>query len=131
MLPGDVGRARLCALEEIRMVAALAKLHDDVQETGTVCPAGDCLEIFLEKGRIVLSLHVRHADLQDGLLLGWERLLHVTLETSEQEGAENLVKLLNDLCFSFFAAVPTNLEPFIEFLRGGEDFRQQKVEQRP
>ena len=55
-----------------------------------VSPAIDSLDILLQQGGIVLLLHLGHADLEDGLLLGRQALFHITLQTSQQEWAQHL-----------------------------------------
>ena len=45
------------------------------------------LDILLQERSIVLLLHLRHANLEDGLFLGWQALLHICLQPPQQEGA--------------------------------------------
>ena len=45
---------------------------------------------LLEEGGVVLLLHLAHADLEDGLLLGRQALLHVRLQPPQQEGPQHL-----------------------------------------
>lgn len=45
---------------------------------------------LLQKGSVELLLHLAHADLQDGLLLGRQALLHVALQPPQQKGPQHL-----------------------------------------
>eukprot|EP00955_Chlamydomonas_euryale_P044250 352838-Chlamydomonas_euryale.AAC.1 len=69
---------------------ALAQLHDHVEQLGAVCAALQRLHVLLDEACVPLALHLRHADLQDRLLLRREALLHVALHAAQQEGAQNL-----------------------------------------
>lgn len=90
MLASKVWRPWLGTLEQVGVVAAFAELHDDVEEAGPVCPSIHSLNVLLEKSRIVLLLHLAHADLQDGLLLGRQPLFHVTLQSPQEKRPQNL-----------------------------------------
>ena len=70
----------LDATEEVRVVAALAHLHDDVEDGGpAAAPAAPRVEDQVlvpgEQVLVELLLHGAHADVQDGLGLGRQRLL--------------------------------------------------------
>lgn len=90
MLPSEEWGPRLGPLEEIGVVAAFAQLHDNVQKPRAVSSPIHSLDIFLEQGCIVLLLHLAHPNLEDGLLLGRQRLLHIAFQTAQQEGPEHL-----------------------------------------
>lgn len=97
MVARDVGGAGLDALEEVRVVAALAQLHDDVEQLGPVGGALDGVDVRLEQGAVLVSLHVGHADFEDRLLFGGQRFFDVRLEAAQQEGAQYFVQLGHDL----------------------------------
>ena len=90
MLPSEVGRSWLCPLEQVGVVAALAELHDDVQQPRSVCTPIHGFYVLLKESSIVLLLHLAHPNLQDGLLLWRQRLLDVALQTPQQEGPQDL-----------------------------------------
>ena len=50
----------------------------------------DGFNVLLEQGSIVFLLHVRHPNLEDGLLLGRQALLHICLQPPQQEGPQHL-----------------------------------------
>lgn len=50
----------------------------------------DSLDVLLQKSSVVLLLHLRHAHLQDGLLLWRQALLHIGLQPPQQEWPEHL-----------------------------------------
>jgi hypothetical protein len=114
------------------MVAALAQLHDNVEETclafllarGTV----DGINVLFKQHTVPLALHVGHADVEVDLLLGEERVLDIGLDTTQEEGAEDLVELL-DNGIRFIAVL--GLEPFVKVFARGEDVGKDKVEQSP
>ncbi len=164
VVAGGEGRPRLCALEQVRVVAALAQLHHDVEQPRPVRACGrhsalsetyckeqqfdvrcsrrpqarvgrcggtnqhgavsmahalyalcsalewhecrgcrrrfwscfgtrtavDGLDVLLQQRGVVLLLHLRHAHLQDGLLLWRQPLLHVALQPPQQERPQHL-----------------------------------------
>ena len=90
VVPRGEGWPRLRPLEEVGVVAALAQLHGDVEEAGALPPAVHHIDVLLEEGAVQLLLHLAHAHLQNGLLLGGEAPLHVRLQAAEEEGAEDL-----------------------------------------
>ena len=55
-----------------------------------VSAAIDSLNVFLQQRCIVLLLHVRHANLEDGLLLGRQTLLHIRLQPPQQKWPQHL-----------------------------------------
>jgi len=55
VLPRQEGRPRLRALEEVGVVAALAQLHDDVQEAAAVGAAVEGLDVLLEQRGVPLG----------------------------------------------------------------------------
>eukprot|EP00955_Chlamydomonas_euryale_P098398 365142-Chlamydomonas_euryale.AAC.8 len=72
------------------MVAALAQLHDHVEQLGAVGASLQRLHVLLQQARVPLALHLRHANLKDRLLLRREALLHVALHAAQQKGAQDL-----------------------------------------
>jgi len=98
---GGEGRPGLNAVKEVRVVAALAKLHDNVKEAGFSLPlsnsAIDCVNILHEELLVKIALQLGHGDVELDLFLGLEGLLHLRLEPSQQEGFEDLVELLNNI----------------------------------
>mmetsp|Transcript_8046 Transcript_8046/g.19965 ORF Transcript_8046/g.19965 Transcript_8046/m.19965 type:complete len:209 (-) Transcript_8046:1229-1855(-) len=91
VLAGKVGRAGLGALEQVRVVAALAQLHDHVEKARAVTARVDHLDVLLQRALVKLLLHVAHADLEDHLLLGRETLLYLRLKAPQEERAEHFV----------------------------------------
>jgi hypothetical protein len=89
-LTRDVGRPWLRPLEQVGVVAALAQLHDHVEQAGAVRATIQRSNVLLQQGGVPLALHLAHADLEDGLLLGRQPALHVALDAAQQEGAQHL-----------------------------------------
>mmetsp|Transcript_32858 Transcript_32858/g.77904 ORF Transcript_32858/g.77904 Transcript_32858/m.77904 type:complete len:460 (-) Transcript_32858:740-2119(-) len=125
----DERRPRLRPLEQVRVVAALSELHDDVEEARALRPAVDGLDVLLQEGRVVLLLHRAHADLEDRLLLWREPALHVALDTPKQERPQNLVQLLDDLRLAL--APDADAKPLVKLLAAREDLGQEEVEEGP
>jgi hypothetical protein len=72
-------------------------------------------------------LHVGHANVQINLLLRQQALLHIALDTTEQEGSQNTVKLLDDCILILFLA----REPLVKSLCITKNIWKQEVEQGP
>jgi len=97
VVAGEERRARLGALEQVRVVAALAQLHDHVEQARAVRAPVDGGHVLLQERLVPLALHLGHADFQDGLFFGRQAALDVRLEAAQQEGAQDLVQLAHDL----------------------------------
>ncbi|KAI6748785.1 hypothetical protein HG531_007732 [Fusarium graminearum] len=87
MLVGGVRRAWLGTFEQIRMVAALSKLHDNVEQSSlgltlAAC-AVDSVDVLFQNLLIPLDLHFRHTQIDVDFLLGQQALLHVALHTTQ------------------------------------------------
>src|SRR5699024_8806804 len=115
----------------VRVVAALAQLHDDVEESclglALAARAVDSVNVLLQDLFVPFDLHVGHAQVQVDLLLGQKTLFDVTLDSAKQEWAENAVQLLDN---GVLVAVLAG-EPLIKSLRVAENIGQQEVEERP
>ena len=80
--------------EEVWVVAALTKLHHDVQDRRAgavgVCGGGavDRVDITHQNTSVEVLLHGGHACEEDGLTLRGQGLLHVGLEAAEHERTE-------------------------------------------
>lgn len=105
--------------EEVRMVAALAELHDDVQNgrTGAVGVSGggavDGVDVAHQHTAVEVLLHRRHACEEDGLGLGRQGLLNVGLEAAEHERTEQFVELANHALLGL-VVVHIQVEPVVE-----------------
>ena len=137
------------------MVAALAQLHDDVEQLAAVRAAAERRDVLLQQLLVPRLLHLAHADLEDGLLLWRQTLLDVALDAPQQERPQHLharlwwpqrarqhggalaageprgarlMQLLHDLCL---VAARVAAEPLVEALGAGEDLGQEEVEERP
>mmetsp|Transcript_34075 Transcript_34075/g.73803 ORF Transcript_34075/g.73803 Transcript_34075/m.73803 type:complete len:464 (-) Transcript_34075:575-1966(-) len=119
---------RLGSLEQVRVVAALPELHDDVEEPAPLSSSVDGVNVLLHQVLVPLELHLRHTDLEDGLLLGRQALLNLRLHPPQQERPQKLVQLHDGLVL---LALAVDLEPLVELLGGREHVRQQKVQERP
>jgi len=83
----------LHALEEVRVVADLAQLHEDVQI--------DLFIVLLEAAlgqevTVELDLYLCESDEQVDLLLRREATLDFELSSAQKEGLEDLVHLLDE-----------------------------------
>jgi hypothetical protein len=129
-----------------RVVADLPELHERVVEALddvrlarlVVALRGE--EAVLAVGRVDALLEGRHAALDDLLDLVGQLRLDVLLEPAEEEGPEDLVQapddeqllLLVDVNLVARARVgKRRVEPLVKRLDRVEDFRQDKVEERP
>jgi hypothetical protein len=116
----DVGRAWLSSLEEIRMVADFAELHQNVEETNFVWPTDgiDVLNVLCEHSTIPLPLQGSHPDVEFGLNLWREIFFNINFHlivqwgggeserrkathSPQHEGFEQGVQLLDGVVFSF------------------------------
>lgn len=75
MLVGGIRRTRLSAIKEVRVIAALSELHDDIQQARFALllarHAVDGVNVSLEKRFVPFALHGRHAYVDVDLLL-WQ-----------------------------------------------------------
>ena len=95
MLVRGVRRTWLNAIKQIRMVAALPQLHENVEQAHALRLRRRRVEqvnILHQDFGVQLPLHATQAHVQLGLLLGQQPLLHLGLEAPEQERLENLVQ---------------------------------------
>ena len=67
-----VGRPWFGPLEEVRVVAALAQLHRDVEQPGAVSSAVHHLDVLLDEALVVVALHLAQANLEEGAEEGRE-----------------------------------------------------------
>mmetsp|Transcript_4036 Transcript_4036/g.14085 ORF Transcript_4036/g.14085 Transcript_4036/m.14085 type:complete len:240 (+) Transcript_4036:1586-2305(+) len=118
VLAGEVRRSGLRALEQVRVVAALAQLHDHVQKPRAVAAAVHDFDVFLQRLFVVVLLHVAHGNLQDHLLLRREVLLHLRFQTTQKERPQHFMQLLHDL--DVLRALLAGAEPFFELPGGAE-----------
>mmetsp|Transcript_42325 Transcript_42325/g.99299 ORF Transcript_42325/g.99299 Transcript_42325/m.99299 type:complete len:216 (-) Transcript_42325:679-1326(-) len=111
------------------MVAALAQLHGQIVETGTVdglpAPLVQKLIVFFVQGPIVLFLHGGELNFDDGLFLGWHGSFDVFLEPSQHVGSNGGVQFV-DAFFVGHVSVP-----FDEGLHLWKPFGVDDVQQRP
>mmetsp|Transcript_59635 Transcript_59635/g.158717 ORF Transcript_59635/g.158717 Transcript_59635/m.158717 type:complete len:424 (-) Transcript_59635:1733-3004(-) len=122
-----IGRAGLLPLEQVRVVGALAQLHNDVQKARSFASlAVDGVNVLLENVAVELALHARHGDVHVDLRLGRQALLHVRLQPTQQERPQDAVELRRHLLRLLRA-----LEEGVELVRVGELVGQKEVEQRP
>mmetsp|Transcript_8914 Transcript_8914/g.21077 ORF Transcript_8914/g.21077 Transcript_8914/m.21077 type:complete len:452 (+) Transcript_8914:1433-2788(+) len=127
MLPLDEGRPGLLALEEVRVVAALAELHHNVEQPRALAAlAVDRVNVLLQHARVQRLLHLAHGNVHVDLGLLGEALLDVGLEAAEEEGAKDAVQLPGHLL-----GLLGGLEERIEVIGVCELVWQQEVEQRP
>lgn len=134
------------------MIAALAKLHHNVQKArlaltlghargayGTIFSTNcstdglsrynekltvDGVNVLLENSLVPFALHCAHLDIHVDLLLGKQRFFDIGLETTQQEGTEHLVQLFND----FLLVTLLVLEPFVKGFRRAKDVREKEIE---
>jgi len=87
-------RRLLGAIEEVRVVGALAQLHEDVEHARLVVPHRvEHVDVLRQDVAVPRALHLGHADQQLDLLLRWQVLLDVSLEPAEEERAKDAVQL--------------------------------------
>mmetsp|Transcript_41676 Transcript_41676/g.114833 ORF Transcript_41676/g.114833 Transcript_41676/m.114833 type:complete len:297 (+) Transcript_41676:818-1708(+) len=124
-------------LEEVRVVAALAELHQHVLQPHLL--AGALGELPLEQVLVHLLLPVREPREQNVLVLFGQADLDVRLEPPQQKRPQDLVELgddrvlelaLHDLLLVVVLG-EVEVEPRLERVEVVEDVRQQEVEQRP
>mmetsp|Transcript_14388 Transcript_14388/g.42483 ORF Transcript_14388/g.42483 Transcript_14388/m.42483 type:complete len:268 (-) Transcript_14388:898-1701(-) len=133
VLPVRIQGSVLHTLEEVRVVTALAKLHDNVQDRRPISAAA--LSVLAEKhvtvpGQQVLVhvlLHLGHANVEDRLSLGGQVLLHIGFESPEHEGPQQLVELPNHAGFGL-AVIDVQVKPVVKLFGIREHVRQKKVE---
>lgn len=116
-----VRRTGLSTLEEVRVVGALAQLHEDVEELHLGLLARltvDDVDVTREDLLVPLDLHLRQTDEELDLLLGREVLLDLGLDATQQKWSEHLVQTLSDL---LFVLSRLEVEPRIKVVRGVED----------
>ena len=115
------------------MVAALTKLHDDVQD-GSLARArilaGDGLDVAKEQPLVQLLLYLRHADHDEGFGLGGQALRNVDFHPAQHERTEDAVQL-SDHGFLRIGVVHLEIKPLVELFRRREDVGKEEVEQRP
>ena len=130
MFIGGVGRSRFGSVEEVRVVAALAQLHENVLQTHLLQLAGsvDNVDVPHQDFGVHFTLEFAEPDVDFELLLGFQSLLHFGLETSQQEGPQHGVQAFDQ---SVVAQTVVGVEPFVEILRVVEDIGQEEVEQSP
>ena len=87
VIPGDVRRTRFGTLEQVRVVAALAKLHDDIQKPRSVRATVHNVDVLLQDALVKRFLHLSHANLENCLLLRREAGFDLRLQSTQQEGA--------------------------------------------
>ena len=87
MLIGRKRRSRLGAVEEIRMIAAFAQMHENIHHARLLDLAGavDNVEILHKNLRVPFALQLREADVDFDLLLRQKRLLDVRFDATQQE----------------------------------------------
>jgi hypothetical protein len=71
LLTCDEGRARLSALEQVGVVAALAQLHHHVEQAAAVRTTVERINVFLQQGRIPAGAHTGAAKGQIVIQLIW------------------------------------------------------------
>lgn len=81
------------------MNTALSELHHDVDKTGS------CGSTLLEKSKVLFKngpieslLGGRQFDLNDGLLLDWDGLFNIFLETSQHQRLQKLLESVDFCC---------------------------------
>ena len=124
--------------EQVRMASALAELHDNVQDgrarTSPPSSAGSLalknVNISHENILIELLLTLAHPGEEDSLVLRWQALFHVDLESSEHEWSQNLMQLRYELIL-LVGVIDIQIEPIIELLSAGEDVWNEEVEESP
>lgn len=72
-------------------------------------------------------MHVRHAEVEVNLLLGKQALFDIAFDSAQQEGAQDLVKLLDDGVLVTVLA----REPLVESLGITKNVGKEEVEKRP
>lgn len=104
------------------MVAALAELHDNVEEPRLALLLAartvNGVDVLLKDHPVPFALHLCHANIDVDLLLGQKRMLDIGLNAAEEEGPEDLVQLLDN---SVLVVVAPAGEPSVKVLTGGED----------
>eukprot|EP00968_Pinguiococcus_pyrenoidosus_P005742 scaffold374_cov271-Pinguiococcus_pyrenoidosus.AAC.6 len=128
--PIGVRRSGLRTFKEIRVVADLPQLHQDVQHLHfrRASQAVQVDRLLRQDVRVHLALHGRHADEQLRLGLGRQLLLDVLLHPPQHEGLQDGVQLADHV---LLPALVGKVEPFVEDVGRVEDLRQEEVQQRP
>mmetsp|Transcript_8835 Transcript_8835/g.30371 ORF Transcript_8835/g.30371 Transcript_8835/m.30371 type:complete len:382 (+) Transcript_8835:666-1811(+) len=102
---GERGAPVVLPCDQVRVVAVLPHLHQDVPQLGDVhLPAPVKLGLLLQgvlqspvqELPVDLGLVRRHGGVQDDLLLHRQGLLDVGLEPAKKEGPQDVVQLLHD-----------------------------------
>ena len=115
MFVGSVRWSRLSTVKEIRVVTALAKLHEYVlkshlfQLSSTV----NYIDIPHEDLGIHLTLHLTESDVDFNFLLGLKPFLYFSFQTTKKERPKNGMKTLNK---SVVTKTIVGVEPLVEIL---------------
>uniref|UniRef100_A0AAG5DLD8 Uncharacterized protein n=1 Tax=Anopheles atroparvus TaxID=41427 RepID=A0AAG5DLD8_ANOAO len=127
---GRVRRARLGPVEQVRVVGALAQLHEDVLQAHLLHLARPVhhVDVLHQDLGVPVALHLRQADEDLHLLLRQQPLLDLGLEPPQQERLQHGVQPLDQ---RVVVHALVRVEPAVEVIGAVEDVRQQEVEQRP
>ena len=130
VLVGRVRRTWLNSIKEVRVVGALAQLHQDVLKTHLLHLSGsvDDVDILHQDLGVEVALHLGQADVQVQFLLGEKRFFDVGFQTSEEEGFKNAVKTLNEVVV---AEAAVGVEPLVEVFRAFKNVGKKEVQKRP
>jgi hypothetical protein len=116
-------------LEQVRVIANFSQLYQNVLVVA--CGSSFVNGTFLEQLSVDRFLGLRDSYLDVHLDLGQETLLYFSLDSTEHEWSQDLMKLLHHLgvFYLFFfvgqllIAFCTEIKPLIEIVRRGENFR--------
>ena len=117
MLLGRVRGPRLCAVEQVRVVAAFPELHENIlkahlfQLSGTV----DDVNIPHQDLRVHFTLHFAQTDVHFHLLLGFQTFFHFGFQAAQQERTQDGVQALDE---RVVAQASVGVEPLVEILPG-------------
>ena len=117
------------AVEQIRVVADFAQLHDEVEEVGLVVAVERVLfhqNVFIE---FLLSVRQPHIDV-DFLFRG-DGLLDFLFGAPQDERTQDLVKFLDGFKVGSFGIFLVLIKKVVKNLRVVENVGHQKVEQGP
>ena len=123
--------AGLHILEQVRMIAYLLELHQNIQQLNSifVIPIIDCRDVSGEDPLVELLLQLGQSNGKMDLLLLWQCMLFLNLEAPEHEGPEEAMDLRDDLLL-FLLVIPLligELKQLLELIRRLKELRHEKV----
>ena len=90
-------------IKEVRVIAYLLQLHQDIQELNAVFAAHSlhAVDISSNDCLVELLLKLSQSNEHINLLFGWQVAFHVKFEPSKHERLEKSMDLLDDLLLAF------------------------------